>query len=225
MNYRKLFLVRHAQSYKNIRDEHGGIGDSLASEGIRQCRKFCSFLRSEELRIDNTILFWHSIPQVAETASIICAENGYRSVCDERLKGIHLGVLAGLSRGDALRLFPEPARRLELWREGRMTIDGLDIPEAETAFDFHQRARSFIDQRIWPNKTRNILTIATRSTMIMILNIFLLGENFNFKAYRVYDLDCASVTKLIFSRIKVSLKYLNYTDFLKENVKSSGQTV
>ena len=67
MGLQQLFLIRHGQSYKNVRDEHGGGGDVLSPLGREQCKKICSFLYSEKLREDNSVIFWHSIPQVAET--------------------------------------------------------------------------------------------------------------------------------------------------------------
>jgi broad specificity phosphatase PhoE len=217
MKFRRLFLVRHAESFKNIRDEHGGPGDRLSAEGIEQCSKIRSFLRHEDLDEKNTIVFWHSVPQIAETAKRMCIDNHYESVRDERLKGIHLGVLAGLSRSEALRRFPGPAGRLERWRDGKLDIDKLEIPEAESATEFHRRIKSFVEDEIMSNSIPNIVITGSRSTMIMILNIFLLGKSFNFSDYKQYDFDCASITKLVFSKEKALLEFLNNTRFLKEN--------
>jgi broad specificity phosphatase PhoE len=212
----RLFLVRHAESLKNLRDEHGGKGDKLSDNGMEQCEGISSFLQAEGINEKNSVLFWHSMPQIVETAEIICKRNKYGSFCDERLTGLDLGVLAGLSRQKALQLYPQAAERLEQWRKGLLTIDRLVIPGAERPSSFYKRVKSFLDQRALSNSAQNVIIVGTTSAMIMILNIFLLGRDFNFRNYKNYTFHCGSITKLGFKNCKVSIDYLDKTDFRVE---------
>jgi broad specificity phosphatase PhoE len=215
MKIRKILLIRHAESLKNLRDEHGGEGDSLSEEGIKQCNKISAFLCKEKLKQKNTTLFYSSNPQVVETVDIINKKNHYKHICDNKLNGIDLGVLAGLSRDEALKKFPSPAKRLEKWRQGKLKIDKLNIPKGEDAINFYRRIKSFIEDRIVVCITSNIIIIGTQSTLIMFLNFFILGKSFNFSKYKNYNFDCGSVTKIIFHKRKVSIEYFNNTSFFK----------
>jgi len=225
MKVRKLYLIRHVESLKNIRDEHGGLGDSLSNEGKEQCKKICLLLKNEKLERKTTTLFWSSNPQVSETAKIIIKKNFYKSICDDRLRGINLGVLSGLSRAEALEKFPEPAKKLEKWRQNKLKINKLNIPNAENVLEFYKRVKSLIEDRIISSMTPYIVIIGTRSTMIMIVNLFLLGEKFNFNDYKNYDFDCGSITKFIFQKGKAKLEYLNITDFLNNKTHLSNKKI
>lgn len=214
-NFSHLYLIRHAESIKNLRDEHGGKGDNLSDKGIEQCKKIFHFLNNE-VESPNCILYYHSNPQVEQSAKIFCLENFYEYSCDDRLKGIYLGILAGLSKDEALALDADSAIRLEQWRKGGLTIDKLFIPHAEHVSEFYTRIFTFVNEKILPNIPKHdFIIFGTRSTLIMLVNIFQLGQSFNFQNYKVYEFDSGGITRFSLYKDKSILDYINYTGYLK----------
>jgi len=144
-----LVLIRHAESIKNVERRQGGSGATLSARGLVQCHVVARFLDSQGF-LQDAFVITHQRPQTLRTAECIAGKTSLQVCLDERLRGIDLGVLAGLSKDEARRLHPESARRLSLWDEGKLCITRLNIPGAEDAFSFRQRVLEGYWARVVP---------------------------------------------------------------------------
>jgi broad specificity phosphatase PhoE len=105
---------------------------------------------------------------------------------DEDLRGLNLGVLAGLSRADAARRAPKAAQRLESWRKGQLRVDHLELPGAEALTSFERRSRRALNsaRRASPHIP---LLVVTRSTFIMLHYLMAQGASFSYAGYHAFE--------------------------------------
>lgn len=180
MTPRRILLLRHCEAQKNVEDRHGGSGTSLTSKGFFQCSLIAEYLAKEYSTTNKLKLIGHNVPQVKSVVKHLSEKLDITPIWEEGLRGINLGVLAGLSRKEALQQWPEAAQRLELWRKKKMRIDQLNIPEAEPLDKFKSRVESVLKK--WLNMRNWILLIAvcTHSTLIMLVNLIKLWGRFSY---------------------------------------------
>jgi broad specificity phosphatase PhoE len=182
----------------------------LTDRGRAQALLIGEFVRR---RHPAPLLVGHEVPQVLETTRLLADALGSSYALDERLRGLNLGTLAGLSRDEALRLHPAAADRLEAWRKGLQPIDTLDLPGAEPIGIFERRVRAAFGE--WSTKPGELLVLVlTRSTLIMILNILSLGEQFSYSAYRPYEFSSGGITEVRSARGALSLLTLNSVEHI-----------
>jgi broad specificity phosphatase PhoE len=180
----RLFLVRHGEAEKNLRDIHGGSGTSLTECGRRQSVAVANALRDRTFAPEGRI-YYHPRPQVEESTLIICRRATWSAVADDRLAGSDLGVLAGLSSEEAAARFPHEARQLDLWRQGQQRIDELEIGRNEPVEAFERRIRAVLSDISSASDT-DAAVVGTRSALIMIKNLLALGERFSYDCYEPY---------------------------------------
>lgn len=213
-----ILLIRHPEAKKNIEDRHGGEGSALTKLGIRQCNSIARYIKDNFFRIPKPVLFWHRVLQVEETAKILEKKIKTIPVWDERLKGINLGSISGLSREKAIKKSPEAAERLELWRKGELQISQLNLPNAEPVDQFKERMESLLNDWFSLPDAKLIISICTRSALIMLVNLINLGNSFSYSKYKVYNFDNASITQIDMSGSNTEIVKLNYLKHLYENV-------
>lgn len=165
----KLVLLRHATAIKNLEDRHGGEGSTLSSEAINEINIVIEMLVDYDL--SPKVVYHSPVPQARETVRLIQERTLSTVIEDQRLKPLHLGVLAGLSRNEAKSKYPGPAKLMEEWREGKIELHELIIPGAEDYKAFYRRGQLFLDSI---KKTDgNILIVGTRSILILLMSILL----------------------------------------------------
>jgi broad specificity phosphatase PhoE len=212
-----LILFRHPEAIKNIHDEHGGLGSSLTNKGITQCSIFYNHYLANYGNAQDISFWGNSVPQVKETISRI-NKLGCDVYINDKLQGISLGVLSGLSRNEAMQKYPKAANLLELWRHGKINIDELFIPEGEKAMDFYFRIQEQWEL-INSHPSRLKVIVLTRSVYIMLLNLIKLGNQFSFSNYSVFNIPNASVSIIEGSKKNHKLLVENSIDYLN-NYKS-----
>jgi len=144
-------------------------------------------------KADSVCLLAHDVPQVAETAKIVSSEIGLGEVMmDERLRGLNLGVIAGLSRADAALEYPEAARRLEEWRRGQLLLNELRLPGAEPVDQFRRRVVAGLSEAV-NNAQGAVAMVLTRSVLIMATNLLSLEDQFSYEMYRSYEFPPATL--------------------------------
>lgn len=193
----RVFLIRHAESEKNVEDRHGGVGRPLTKKGYRQLDLLVTYLK--RLRIHSSTIYYAPITQAELSAEYLASQIGVSCQSDERIRPLNLGVLGGLSRSEAVELYPESAQRLEDWRSGSLDIKDLDIPNAESFDSFWKRGEAFIENLIPQVEGCNgldFVIIGTRSTLILLTNILLKNSILFGKGYAVYNFDTCSVTMI-----------------------------
>ncbi len=188
-----IILVRHAECYKNVRDEHGGKGDVLTKKGKKQLLSLSKKIDRLNIQhqIPANILFYSDVNQIKQTAEYLSIKLGVPARVDERIVPLNLGILDGLSKEEAMTKFPDEASQLEKWRSGMLEIRNLQIPCAESFDTFWKRGKSFIFE-LTKNSTSAIV-IGSRSVLILLMNILLDQNPYVDGKYYPYDFSCASI--------------------------------
>jgi len=206
---RNVYLLRHAESHKNVEDRHGGGGRGLTSLGIEQAKAVCSELNRYKEK--SLVTYCTPLKQVLDTCDIIQEElsTGYNPC--ESLNSLNLGVLSGLSNSEAKQLYPESFNLMKKWRNGNLHITDLKIPEAEPLDLFINRGIAFVHEKVYSVKS-DVLIVGTRSILILILNILTsrkISDIISF--YRIYEFNNASLTKVILTDENFGqIKYQNF---------------
>lgn len=211
---KKIILIRHPEAQKNKEDRHGGTGTSLTKLGVIQAEVVAKHLKNFYSHLRPCFLVGHNVPQVEECIKYITDQLNIEPIWDDRLRGINLGVLAGLSREEAATKWPAIASRLDLWRRGELNVDKLDIPNGEPISEFKKRIEKMLLDWVDMEKINLIIAVCTRSVLIMLINLVKLGDEFTYKRYRVYNLDAASITTIDVSKFSLKIINVNQVDHL-----------
>lgn len=211
---RKLLLIRHPEARKNLEDRHGGVGSSLTSRGLHQCDILVKYIGSSFQPSGRYVIFGHNVPQVKETVERIANSLQLTTHWDERLRGVDMGKLAGLSRAEAAHQWPEAAERLELWRCGKIHIDKLEMPDGEPIDNFRTRIEGLLDSWLQMQEAETVIVVCTRSVLIMLVNLIELGRNFNYAQYNVYEFDAGGITEVDIADLTPKIVALNQTAYL-----------
>ena len=218
MRDNRVFLIRHAHSLKNVRDQHGGPGSEITEQGQLEINALSTFLISVE-QVNHPEIHFTNKPQAASTARMLSSKLDTSAQTDPRIDSLNLGVLGGLSREEAARRYPEPAERLEEWRKGLCKIQNLNIPEAEPFDHFWARGMSFLEEEIHAlDSGEDLIVVGTRSILILLENILLQNTELENEEYKVFHFDNSAVTKcLLLDGLNAKLIYHNNTSFLANN--------
>lgn len=204
---KSIILVRHAECYKNVRDEQGGKGDILTKNGKKQLTSLSKKIEQLNIQYQTpaSILFYSDVNQIMQTAKYLSIRLDVPAKVDERIAPLNLGVLDGLSKEEAMVKFPAEASQLEKWREGKLEIRDLQIPCAESFDTFWNRGNSFITE-LTKNCTSAIV-IGSRSILILLMNILLIQNPYVNGKYYPYNFSCAGIAYFSYSN-KWNLTYV-----------------
>jgi broad specificity phosphatase PhoE len=208
--HNRIFLfVRHAEATKNVLDIQGGSGTHLTLNGRKQAIIAARVIREAFHLSKKPLVFCPKVPQGLETAIIVGRYLKIRPRFDERLRGKHIGVLAGLSRSEALLRYPKAAQRLEKFRAGEIAGNQTRTPGAEPLKLFMSRVKSLLSD--WIDRKNNdlIVGVCSRSILIMLANLVELGDSFSFGRYKFYDFTPCSFTRIDLVERKLKLVWIN----------------
>jgi len=214
MPTRRIFLVRHAHSEKNLEDRHGGEGRGVTEKGFLELQGLANFLR-KEAEINSITIFSSPIAQAEISAQYLANQFNTPFQTDDRLRSLNLGVLGGLSRQEAAELHPEPAQRLESWRKGQLGLYELNIPGAEDPDKFWSRGYSFLKEQLMVDEhNRDQVIVGTRSILILLMNILLKETSLKGKPYSLFEFDnCGTSTLEYIGTLKANLISHNQTNY------------
>lgn len=193
---RHLYLVRHAEARKNVEGRQGGEGTELTAAGEAQAYRLGAYLAERESDEGHkAVVYAHSAPQVHQTATAIAGVLGWRMEEDERLRGLHLGRLAGLTLEEARGADPAAVKRLDDWARGSLRIDRLGLPGSEDLTEFRERVAACLDRVRLSYESACVVIVGTTSTLIMLRNLLTLGPAFSYARYRAYSLPNGTVCR------------------------------
>lgn len=179
-------MFRHAESEKNLKNIHGGIGLSLTHSGIESLNA----LTKKDIfkNIETPCLITGGVSQhIIETGKILGNSLGLNTEFFPSFQGIHLGVLHGISEKEAKLLYPNDYKNLMLWANRQLNIQDVSIFKMEKIEDFRERV---INQLLELKKKYNtIIFIGSRSTLILLKNILVMKKDFNWVEYKAYNFD------------------------------------
>ncbi len=182
-----IVLLRHAKALKNIEDRHGGSGTSLTKEGECQAIEVVKQLSCHNLRPNK--IFSSPVPQAVETAAIIASKLKISVIEHSMLRPLNLGVLAGLSRNEAMAQFQDAANLMEDWRKGNIELHDLILPGAEDYRAFYKRGCDFLNLKIITEEGDS-LVVGTRSILICLISILLGRTIESGGGYREIPMGC-----------------------------------
>lgn len=166
-----LLLIRHGESEADLLDVHEGRADfELTERGHKQAEAMAEFV-SKDYQL--TKIYASPLKRAAQTATHLSSETGVEILFDADLMEFNNGLLAGLKRDVAEKLYPE--------------VKNLPIDQSvygqESKVDFRSRAVEVLDKIIKENEQNSVIAVVTHGGMInqlygAMLNLPIDGNNF-----------------------------------------------
>ena len=168
-----LLVIRHGQSEADILDVHEGRADfELTQKGHKQAAAMAKYVAGN-YRLSR--IYASTLKRAAQTAKHLSDETGTDIEFDPNLMEFNNGLLAGLSREEADRLYPH--------------VENLPIDQAvygqESKVEFRSRAENALQRVLSENSSESVIAIVTHGGMVNQLYGSLLhmpiGENSFFR--------------------------------------------
>ncbi|WBW96487.1 histidine phosphatase family protein [Oceanirhabdus sp. W0125-5] len=162
----EIIVARHGQSVADIENRLEGKADFPLTElGIEQAEKLARWLKFK-YKFDD--IYSSPLKRASKVAEIIGEKFEKEITYDERLKEMDNGVLAGLLREEADRLYPLP-------EGGRKYYE--HIPDGESLIELRARAEHFfaelIHSRDFEKENKRILIVSHGGLISMLYRAFL----------------------------------------------------
>ena len=168
-----LLVIRHGESEADILDVHEGRADfELTQKGHRQAAAMAKYVAGN-YRLSR--IYASTLKRAAQTAKHLSDETGTQIAFDPDLMEFNNGLLAGLSREAANRLYPR--------------VENLPVDQAvygqESMLAFRSRAANALQRVLSENGAESVIAIVTHGGMVNQLYGALLhmpiGENCFFR--------------------------------------------
>lgn len=202
-----ILLIRHAHALKNHIDIQGGHGTSLSTEGVKQGDSLYNYFH-KNYSSDNAIIIGYNNTQVIETMEYISKAFKINYELDANIRGTDLGLISGLSKKEAEALSPNDFLQLEQWSKGMLPTYKLNLTNAEPFEIFYNRVKKSVVKWLISDK-KLVIVVSTRSSLIMLLNIFTLWDNFNIANYKPYIIENAFINIVNVNNNKINVVALN----------------
>ena len=147
-------IIRHGESEADLLDVHEGRADfELTERGHRQADAMAGFV-AENYTL--TRIYSSTLRRAAQTAKHLADKTGAEITFDPDLMEFNNGLLAGLARDEAARLYPE--------------VKDLPADQAvygqESQVEFRARAVKVLDRILAENDPEAVTAIVTHGGMI-----------------------------------------------------------
>lgn len=158
-----LLLLRHGQTEADILNVHEGRADFQMTEtGHLQAERMAQYISS---RFNPDVVISSTMTRTKQTTEHIVKSLDTEVVYDQRLVEWNNGVLAGLTREEALKRYPMPPN-------GRPLTEAIEEGESELAF--RHRVEEAIYEILEQYKdSEQILIVSHGGTISHLLNILL----------------------------------------------------
>ena len=149
-----ILVIRHGESEADLLDVHEGRADfELTERGHTQAEAMARYV-AENYTI--TKIYASTLRRAAQTAQHLSKKTGVEITFDSDLMEFNNGLLAGLSRDDAARRYPE--------------VKDLPIDQAvygqESKVAFRSRAVKVLDRILSENDSETVIAVVTHGGMI-----------------------------------------------------------
>lgn len=168
----RLYMVRHGQSYVNLKDWDGkDIDRELTELGEKQARAVGPWLREHVPDVD--LIYSSTMQRARQTAAAIALAYGREVRHDDRLREI------GANRRDhsAWPHGDQPTRYREFWRE-ELPFEAVmhDAPEGETVMHFRFRVGQLLEELRVQQRDKTVVAVCHGGVMEATLqHIFNVG--------------------------------------------------
>ena len=149
-----ILVIRHGESEADNLDVHEGRADfELTQKGHQQAAAMAKYVAGN-YRLSR--IYASTLKRAAQTAKHLSDETGIAIEFDPDLMEFNNGLLAGLSREDADRLYPR--------------VENLPIDQAvygqESKVEFRRRAENALQRVLSENGSESIIAIVTHGGMV-----------------------------------------------------------
>jgi 2,3-bisphosphoglycerate-dependent phosphoglycerate mutase len=149
-----ILVIRHGESEADILDVHEGRADfELTKRGHMQATALARFV-ADNFKL--TRIYTSTLKRAAQTAKRLSEETGIQIEFDSDLMEFNNGLLAGLSREEADRLYPK--------------VENTPIDKAvygqESKVEFRNRAVSVLNRILKENDPEAVIAIVTHGGMV-----------------------------------------------------------
>jgi 2,3-bisphosphoglycerate-dependent phosphoglycerate mutase len=149
-----ILVIRHGESEADILDVHEGRADfALTERGRRQASAMAKYVAE---RYKLTRIYASTLRRAAQTAKHLSEASGVAVEFDSDLMEFNNGLLAGLSREDADRQYPE--------------VKDLPVDQAvygqESKVEFRNRAEKMLHRILSENGPEDIVAVVTHGGMV-----------------------------------------------------------
>ena len=150
----RILIIRHGESEADILNVHEGRADfSLTERGHRQAEAMADYVAKHYAL---TKLYASPLRRAAQTAGYLSGKTNVPVTFDPDLMEFNNGLLAGLSREEADRLYPE--------------VKDLPIDQAvygqESKVEFRSRAAKAFNRILSENEPDSVVAVVTHGGMI-----------------------------------------------------------
>lgn len=149
-----ILIIRHCESEADLLDEHEGRADfELTNRGHRQAEAMASYVADN---FSLTRIYASTLRRAAQTAGHLSDRTGVDVTFDPDLMEFNNGLLAGLAREEASRLYPE--------------VKDLPVDQAvygqESQVEFRARAVRALKRILTENDPEAVVAVVSHGGMI-----------------------------------------------------------
>ena len=158
-----ILIIRHGQSEADILNVIEGRADFPLTElGLQQANLMAEWVKSY-MQLDK--IFASPLKRAAQTAEKLSSATGIPITFDENLMEWRNGLIAGLSREEAARRYPEPSQK----------FPHTALYEMESNIEFRARAETALSKIINENPSDSKIAIVSHGGLIARLFQSFLG--------------------------------------------------
>jgi broad specificity phosphatase PhoE len=201
-----VFLVRHAESYKNLLNVFSNKCDyhEITKLGERQIENLTSFLR--KFSFLNFNVYSDDDTRSYQTAQLISQimKLNYFSI---DFKSIDVGLLKGLSMEKVKNQFPGIYEKEVLYRSGKLDGYQLEYPKGESILTFQNKTIKTYNHILSESRKSTPLIITHQSVIAAILNFY---NRKSERKFHFIDLGYCSVSLLNHFQQSYSISFINH---------------
>ncbi len=194
-----VFLIRHAESMKNLSDRFGDPRQHfmLTDAGINETDELGKQLFSEFLPgvKDRVLIVCNREARAHHTAEILSKQLNLPLIAVNGLDPIDSGLLSGVTESDARDLYPEIMKKKESYRTGELDGYELEYPGGDRVADFQGRVMKSFFSVVSQEAFEIFWIVGHQSTITAILSFFA-NQNEQKKFYHYFKLDFCGISKL-----------------------------
>lgn len=181
----ELYLLRHAEAYKNLDKVHGGGNQRLTPRGETQAQTLGNYLLRLYSKKRNLLIVHQPEGRSEATARHIGEVLTQQIVEAPDLTGVRLGVAGGLSEKELAVRYPEVATALTAWRLRRGDLSARPrVPGSEPMEEFAERIhRGLVASIEACGNDQSLAIVGTTSTLNMMNHLLLHDGEFNRPSY------------------------------------------
>lgn len=184
-----VYLLRHAEAYKNLAKVHGGGDQRLTPTGERQARTLGGYLLRLRGGAEGIQIIHQPEGRSAATARHIGLVAARSTVEVPDLVGVRLGVAGGLSEKELAERYPEVAAALTAWRTNKGDLSARPrVPGSEPMEEFAERIRrGFVSSIEACEPDQALAVVGTTSTLNMMNHLLVHDGEFDRASYEFIE--------------------------------------